>query len=340
MKIAMLILGIIGSLIALVGGLVTIVSGAGGTLVGVAAEHAGVATSGAYVFWSGVIAIAAGTLALIFSIVGGVAKKKNVILIFAMATLACGLLNVYLYNWFSGLLIAVGGGLGCAGAKDGIDEQKPVLKSPMLYIIFAGLLVLTGAAMLFKNGKALVGNLDSSHISPSSSSTSQVKPAPETAPNSYQSTPTPSPQADNSQAVSGAKATDIPKFKEIGQWGSGWGQGVSEYGVTTSKGDTLYIACSKDRPVSMMLYVNGVEYGPYSKKPFSLIIDGTEIQTPYETASRVGADNFIFAWDALRKAKRLQAKTVDGKLLDLPTAGANKVLPPNNTPDNDCKTAF
>lgn len=128
-------------------------------------------------------------------------------------------------------------------------------------------------------------------------------------------------------------------FGEIGQWSSGWGQGVSEYTAVVSKGNALYIACSDDQPVSMKLTVNGVEYGADSKKGFNLVFDGKEIETPYETNSRVGENNFDYAWKALRTAKTLQAITSNGKKLNLPTKGVAKALPAWGKPGYSCKSA-
>lgn len=154
MKIAMIILGIIGALIALVGSVVTMIGGFGGTAAGMLGENNGVASSGAFVFWSGAVAVALSVLALIFSVIGGSAKKKNVIFIFSLATLITGLLNIYLYNWFSGSIIAVAGLLGMIGAKDGIDQNQPIKKSPLLYAVMSVLVILVGASALVKNGKS------------------------------------------------------------------------------------------------------------------------------------------------------------------------------------------
>lgn len=134
--------------------------------------------------------------------------------------------------------------------------------------------------------------------------------------------------------------TRVFAFGEIGRWSSGWGQGVSEYTVVTQSGDSLYIACSEDNPVSMTLKLKGKEYGSYSQQGFDLIINGTEVQTPYATDSRVGSNNFTYAWDALRKANRLQAKTTDGQMVDLPTKGVTTALPAWGTPEFDCKTGL
>lgn len=133
---------------------------------------------------------------------------------------------------------------------------------------------------------------------------------------------------------------DAMAYGEVGQWSSGWGQGTSEYNVTDTAGNSLYIACSEDRPVSMTLSVKGVDYGSYSDKGFDLLVDGQEVQTPYETASRVGANNFHYVWDALRKAKTLQARTSDNQLVTLPTKGSAKALPASGTEGFACTTEF
>ncbi len=160
MRIGMLILGLIGALIGLGGSAVTMIGGFGGTAVGVLAENQGTADGGAFVFWSGVMALVVNIVAIISSVTGGVAKKKNTIFAFAIATLVCGLLGIYLYNWFSGLLVTIAGILGVVGAKDGVDDQQPLRKSVLLHITSAVLVVLAGASMLVKNGKAVVDHAD------------------------------------------------------------------------------------------------------------------------------------------------------------------------------------
>lgn len=134
---------------------------------------------------------------------------------------------------------------------------------------------------------------------------------------------------------SGAQA-----FGKPGTWVSGWGQGVSEYLAVSNAGNKLMIACSMDRPVSMTLEAGGREYGSYSEGDFDLIIDGEEVQTPYETASRVGANNFYYTWDALRAAKSIVAVTSDGLSVELPSSGSAKTLPAWQTPSFTCTTEF
>lgn len=160
MRIGMLILGLIGALIGLGGSAVTMLGGFGGTAVGVLAENQGTANGGAFVFWSGVMALVVNIVAIISSVTGGVAKKKNTIFAFAIATLVCGLLGIYLYNWFSGLLVTIAGILGVVGAKDGLDDQQPLKKSALVYVTSVVLVILAGASMLVKNGRAVVEHAD------------------------------------------------------------------------------------------------------------------------------------------------------------------------------------
>lgn len=135
--------------------------------------------------------------------------------------------------------------------------------------------------------------------------------------------------------VSGASA-----FGEPNTWSSGWGQGVSEYIAVNHNGDELYIACSNMSPVSMTLIANGKSYGGGEQEDFSLTIDGTTIQHPYETSSRVDADNFLYAWDLLRKANSIQAVTSDGAKIELPSQGSARALPAWGTPEFSCHTEF
>lgn len=129
-------------------------------------------------------------------------------------------------------------------------------------------------------------------------------------------------------------------FGEPGTWSSGWGQGVSEYLAVNKSGDELYIACSDSFPVRMTLTVGDHSYGSSENGDFALIIDGTSIDYPYDTASRVGANNFLHAWDLLRKAHSIKALTSDGIEVELPSQGSARVLPEWGTSTFSCMTEF
>ncbi len=194
MKTAMLILGIIGAIIGLGGSFATMIGGFGGTAAGVMTDNVGTAHSGGFVFWSGVMALVINFVALITSVIGGVAKKKNTILIFAVSTLVCGILAMYLYNWFSGFLIATGGLLGAISSKEGLDDQTTLKKSPVLYIASVVLLILTATSVLIKNGKSVI-EADAPKTAEATTNTTE-QPVPQTieAPAAEPVAPAPEPQ--------------------------------------------------------------------------------------------------------------------------------------------------
>ncbi|SDN60582.1 hypothetical protein [Vreelandella arcis] len=130
-------------------------------------------------------------------------------------------------------------------------------------------------------------------------------------------------------------------FGEPGTWASGWGQGVSEYmAVSEDASAELYIACSEVNPVSMTLTVDGVTYGNDQQGEFNLILDDHEVSSPHFTNSRVHADNFLYAWERMRKANSIMAVTSDGQRVELPSSGSAKALPSANSQEMSCKTAF
>ena len=131
-------------------------------------------------------------------------------------------------------------------------------------------------------------------------------------------------------------STQAWAYGEAGQWSSGWGQGTTEYTAVVDEQNNLYIACNDTKKVSMTATVNGKEYGSYSDKAFNIDVDGSHYDTPYETESRVGENNFFDMWGKLRKAKSIRILTADGKLLALPTQEVASVLPATNTPEFDC----
>ncbi|MCR3895682.1 hypothetical protein NUK31_22375, partial [Aeromonas caviae] len=94
-------------------------------------------------------------------------------------------------------------------------------------------------------------------------------------------------------------------YGEAGRWSSGWGQGTSEYTAVVNEQNHLYIACNDTRKVSMTATVQGKEYGSYAGQAFTIIVDGSQYDAPYETESRVGENNFFDMWGKLRKAKSI-----------------------------------
>ena len=123
---------------------------------------------------------------------------------------------------------------------------------------------------------------------------------------------------------------------QAGQWTTGWGQGTSEYIAEVDTKNGLNIACNDINPVRMMATVNGKEYGSFASQSFNLVVDGVRYSTPYETNSRLGANNFAQMWNQLRQAKTITLETQDGQTLALPTAGVADALPATNSREFGC----
>ncbi len=126
-------------------------------------------------------------------------------------------------------------------------------------------------------------------------------------------------------------------FGEVGRWVRGWGQGTTEYLMLDAKHNELYIACNETDSPMVMLTVSGKQYGAPPAQPFALIVDGQVFDDVASTNSRAGINNFTYAWDKIRKAKSLQAKTADGKLITFPLrAAAAKALPASRSKEYPC----
>ncbi len=125
-------------------------------------------------------------------------------------------------------------------------------------------------------------------------------------------------------------------YGEAGHWSSGWGQGTSEYTAVVDAKNNLYIACNDIKKVAMTATVNGKEYGSYREQGFAIEVDGTHYDTPYETESRVGENNFFDMWDKMRKAQTITVITADGQKLNVPTKDAASVLPATKSQEFDC----
>lgn len=166
---AMLILGIIGSIIAFGGAIGTVISGFASASMGALADQgaSGVLqdgvnieneafADGAFIFWSGALSLIVAAIALISSITGGVAKRKNIIFVFAISVLISGLINIYLYNWFSGAIIAISGLLGIIGSRSGTTDEKALKQEVIAYIMFVIIASILIASIAVKNGSEII----------------------------------------------------------------------------------------------------------------------------------------------------------------------------------------
>ena len=181
MKIAMLILGIIGALSALGGSVMTLIAGVAGTAAGSIADKSDVAMEGARVFWAGAFTVAIGGFALVTSIIGGVAKSRNAILTMGISTLVAGLLNAYLFNWISGGLLTIAGLLGMIGSKEGTDKEVSIFKSVIFYLFMICIIIFTALAMLLRSDN-VTKNDKSINVDPSKPVAVETLPTPTVGP--------------------------------------------------------------------------------------------------------------------------------------------------------------
>ena len=129
-------------------------------------------------------------------------------------------------------------------------------------------------------------------------------------------------------------------FGEPYQWSSGWAQGTYEYAAVMDEKNSLYIACPDQAPLSMVATIDGEKYGSYANKPFTIIVNGTAYEKPYETQSKPDAANYYQMWESLISAREIKLTTPDGKSLLLPINNAAKVIPSNKSNDFHCSTGF
>lgn len=169
MKIGMLILGLIGSIIGIGGSIFTVIGGLAGTAAGVVTSNDSSAMTGAMVFWAGVYTSILCGITLIASVIGGVAKTKVTIKSFSISIIIIGLLNLFLFNYISGVLILISGILGIIGSKEGEEQDVKLFKSFIFYFNFLILLLCILFAVAIRNG-------NSSNKSSSDNVSKEIKP--------------------------------------------------------------------------------------------------------------------------------------------------------------------
>ena len=151
MKIAMLIIGLIGSFFGIGGSVMSMIGGVAGGLTSVITENQNTSSTAAMVLNSGIATLVISVLTLVTSTVGGSAKTKTTIQTFSLANVIFGILNIYLFNYVSGGLIAVSGILGLIGSKEGLEQEKTIAKSPLFYIVMVIVLMLCGISLIMRN---------------------------------------------------------------------------------------------------------------------------------------------------------------------------------------------
>lgn len=145
-------------------------------------------------------------------------------------------------------------------------------------------------------------------------------------------------KADSSPAQTEMKQEESISNNGLYQWGTGWGQGVTEYSAEDGNGNRLYIGCSSERAVSAIATIGGEDF--YSDDTgFDMVVDGETYSNPFQTDCRACSDNFPYFWAALRKANNIKVSAA-GKSAVIPSNGIGNVLPEFSSPDNACQLGF
>lgn len=127
----------------------------------------------------------------------------------------------------------------------------------------------------------------------------------------------------------------------FGRWGSGFGQGVLEYGIQNDSAgsDRIYIACSDDWGTSISFTVGGKNPPARSDVFVAAGRDQLELMTDengsFRTGSHVASDTFRYLWTMMRRENVLHVRLSSGESTSFTLNGAAKVLP-----RDPCKTDF
>lgn len=125
-------------------------------------------------------------------------------------------------------------------------------------------------------------------------------------------------------------------------WKQGFGQGVTEYNIQNATGDTFTIACDGNAEsgegVSVYATSKSIQYGAGNKKTFKLFVDNKEHDSMQQVDTDAGASLFWESWNTIRKAKELQIKTSDGKVIVFTFTNAGSILPAKGSKTSTCNT--
>ena len=147
----MIIIGLIGSFFGIGGSVMSMIGGVAGGVTSVITDNQNTSSTAAMVLNSGIATLVISVLTLVTSTVGGSAKTKTTIQTFSLANVIFGILNIYLFNYVSGGLIAVSGILGLVGSKEGQEQEKKVTKSLLFYMVMVIVLILCGISIIMRN---------------------------------------------------------------------------------------------------------------------------------------------------------------------------------------------
>lgn len=124
-------------------------------------------------------------------------------------------------------------------------------------------------------------------------------------------------------------------------WTSGFAQGTAEYTILGKGQSQLYLACdSSGSQAATIIFTdaNGHQVSMDSGQTLTMKIDNADAADISESASRVGADNLMWAWNKLRTGKRVVVSGSGAKPAAFTLKGAAGVIPPFG--DNGCVAGF
>lgn len=135
--------------------------------------------------------------------------------------------------------------------------------------------------------------------------------------------------------------TTSASAEPMGKWFSGWGQGVSEYGIKNDSAgsDYFYIACPDDDGAVIHITVGGKNPEPLSTVIVTIGSDEYELyindSRKFDTSSHVASDNFTALWAALRSGEVMRVRLSTGETTAFTLKGTSKALP-----QSPCVTSF
>lgn len=133
----------------------------------------------------------------------------------------------------------------------------------------------------------------------------------------------------------------MAQAEPVGQWFSGYGQGITEYAIEndSAKSDYFYIACADAGDATIMFTVSTKEPEPGSSvfvtigdKDYELPVAQDKL---FHTDSRADSDTFGALWDDIRASGgSMQVRLSTGDTATFPLKGAATLMP-----EEHCTTA-
>jgi hypothetical protein len=140
--------------------------------------------------------------------------------------------------------------------------------------------------------------------------------------------------------VLSAAKSGVVSAEPMGRWYSGFGQGITEYGIKNDSAgsDYFYIAWAPDG-ATIDFTVGGKNPQPQSTVIVDRGADDFELPTDdhgrFTTGSHVASDNFRALWQSLRSGSLVRIRLSTGETTVFTLKRAAKILPAKR-----CKTAF